>query len=114
MKSVNVDLFLDDAGRAVVIEYPVQPELSGVKKLPVIPAALAGYTVIPDFRLPAPPPSPITCLVSPVHALRLREIRELSIFASAEARLRRLGLSTTPDAIETEARKIAGVLEKYS
>ena len=103
MKSVNVDLFLDDAGRAVVIEYPV----------PVIPAALAGYTVVPDFRLPAPPPSPITRLVSPVHALRLRKIRELSIFATAEARLRRLGLPTTGDAIEAEAHKIATMLETY-
>ena len=105
MKSVNVDLFLDDAGLAVVIKYPAT--------VPVIPAALAGYTVIPDFRLPAPPPSPITRLVSPAHALRLRKIRELSIFATAEARLRRLGLPTTGDAIEAEAHKIATMLETY-
>jgi hypothetical protein len=101
--SANIDI--DATGKIIITEYRV---------CAAVPAALAGYTVVPDFRLPAPPPSAITRLVSTAHAFRLRKLRELTIFATAEARLRRSGLPTPGDGIEAEARKIAGVLEKYS
>jgi hypothetical protein len=101
---IPANIVIDATGKMIIAEYRV---------CATVPAALAGYTVVPDFRLPAPPPSAITRLVGTAHAFRLRKLRELTIFATAEARLRRSGLPTTGDAIEAEAHKIAAIMERY-
>jgi hypothetical protein len=101
----NCDITIDATGKVIITEYPT---------FATVPKALAGYTVVPDFRLPTPPASPITRLVSTAHALLLRKIRELTIFATAENSLRRLGLPTSPDAVESEARRLSKVMARYS
>lgn len=101
----DCDITIDATGKVVITKYPTSA---------TILEALAGYIPVPDFWLPAPPPSAITRLVSTAHALRLRKIRELTIFATAEHKLGRLGVPTSPDALETEARRLAGVLNRYA